>query len=221
MSCNSCFQSVKNIQLGIENGKEPGELKIAKVIALYKKGVKYDPNSYRRISILSLFDKILEEILCRRFISFLEHDKILYCYQYGFVKHIQLYLPWYKIPIFVDLKRALEAVDHEISLQKLECFGIWGLANDFCRSFLINRRRYTVINGVNSELRTVSWGAPQGSVLGSLFFLLYSYDLHWSIDDNSMKLYDTAIITSNPNLESALYRAKGIVYKIVSSVYCK
>ena len=30
---------------GIENGKYPDELKIARVIALYKKGVKYDPNN--------------------------------------------------------------------------------------------------------------------------------------------------------------------------------
>ena len=41
---------------GIENGKYPADLKIAKVIALYKKGVKYDPNNYRPISLLSNFD---------------------------------------------------------------------------------------------------------------------------------------------------------------------
>ena len=69
---------------GIENGTYPEELKITKVIALYKKGVKYDSNNYRPISLLSLFDKILEKILCRRLVSFLEHNKILYCYQYGF-----------------------------------------------------------------------------------------------------------------------------------------
>ena len=34
------------------------------------------------------------------------------------------------------------------------------------------RRHYTGINGVNSDLRTVSYEVPQGSVLGPLFFLL-------------------------------------------------
>ena len=81
---------------GVENGTHPEQLKIAKVIALYKKGVKYDLNNYRPISLLSLFDKILEKILCRRLVSFLEHNKILYCYQYGFRKAYStvLYLLW-------------------------------------------------------------------------------------------------------------------------------
>ena len=37
-------------------------------------------------AILSIFDKILEKILCKRLISFPERNKILYCYQYGFKK---------------------------------------------------------------------------------------------------------------------------------------
>ena len=63
---------------GIENGKYPVGIKIARVIALWKKGVKYDPNNYRPISLLSQFDKILGNIICRRLVSFLERDKILY-----------------------------------------------------------------------------------------------------------------------------------------------
>ena len=45
---------------GIGNGKYPNDFNIPKVIALYKKGVKYDPNNDRPISLLSHFDKILE-----------------------------------------------------------------------------------------------------------------------------------------------------------------
>ena len=231
--CSEIFASnlSKIYNWGIEDGTYPEELKIAKVIALYKKGVKYDPNDYRPISLLSLFDKILEKILCRGLVSFLEHNEILYCYQYGFRKAYSTVLALIEITdyikrllderncvisIFIDFKKAFDKVDHDILLYRLECYGIQGLANDFFRSYLTNRRQYTVINGVNSELRTVSCGVPQGSVLGPLFFLLYINDLHRFIRDNSVRLYadDTAIITSNPNLESARYRAKELFTKL-------
>ena len=141
----------------------------------YKKGVKYDPNNYRPISLLSHFDKILEKIICRRLVSFLERNKILYCYQYGFRKLYSTALALieitdfikrlldeknYVISIFIDFKKAFDTVDHETLLYKLECYGIRGLANDFFRSYLTNRLQYTVINGVNSDLRTVSCGVP-------------------------------------------------------------
>ena len=91
---------------GIENGKYPDDLKIAKVIALYKKGVKFDPNNYRPISLLSLFDKIFEKILCRRLVSFLEQNKILYCYQYGFRKLYSTVLALIEITDYI--KRLLD-----------------------------------------------------------------------------------------------------------------
>ena len=55
-----------------------------------------------------------------------------------------------------------------------------------------------------------------GSVLGPLFFLLYINDLHRYIGDNLVISYadDTAIITSNPDLESAHYQAKELFTKL-------
>ena len=72
------------------------------------------------------------------------------------------------------------------------------------------------MNGVNSELRTVSCGVPQGSVLGPLFFLWYISDLHRSIRDNLVRLYadNTAIMTSNPNLASTQYQARELFTKL-------
>ena len=42
------------------------------VIALFKGGIKSNPNNYRPISLLSHFDKIFEKKLCKRLIAFLE-----------------------------------------------------------------------------------------------------------------------------------------------------
>ena len=99
---------------------------------------------------------------------------------------------------------------------KLECYGIRGLVNDFFRSYLTNIRQYTLINGVNSDLRTVSCDVPQGSVLEPLFFLLYINDLYRSIGHNTVRLYadDTAIITSDSNSDIAQRQARQMFIKL-------
>ena len=60
----------------MEMGEYPTQLKIAKVIALFKKGQKTQPNNYRPISLLSCFNKILEKILSKRLVKFLEINNI-------------------------------------------------------------------------------------------------------------------------------------------------
>ena len=62
---------------GIENGKYPDDLKISKVIALYKKGVQFDPNNYRPIGLLSVSTKYLKRYFAGGWFHFL--SKIRYC----------------------------------------------------------------------------------------------------------------------------------------------
>ena len=58
--------SKEDILLEIKNLKQnkapghPNDMKIAKFIALFKKGKKFDPTNYRPISLLSHFDKMLK-----------------------------------------------------------------------------------------------------------------------------------------------------------------
>ena len=67
-------------------GDYPTQLNIAKFIALFEKGPKTQPNNYRPLSLLSCFNKIFEKILSKRLVKFLEINKILFKYQYGFRK---------------------------------------------------------------------------------------------------------------------------------------
>ena len=184
----------------IAKGEYPAQLKIAKVIALYKRGVKYNPGNYRPISLLSCLNKLFEEILCKRLARFLEINHILFDYQFGFRKlhsttlalieftdNIRkvLYEGNYAINVFVDLTKAFDTVDHEILLDKMDRYEIRGQTNDFFKSYLKNWKQYTVTNGVESYIYDVKCGVPQGSVFGPLLFSLYK----WHISCSGARLY--------------------------------
>ena len=67
-------------------GEYLAQLKIARVIALYKKWEKYNLGNYRPISLLSCLNKFFEKILYKRLVRFLEINHIVFDYQFGFRK---------------------------------------------------------------------------------------------------------------------------------------
>ena len=144
-----------------------------------------DINNYRPISLLSIFDKIVEKLFHKRLYSFLESHNILYHNQFGFRKNnsttnalIQIKESIdngkYGCGIFIDLREAFDTVNHEILLNKLEHYGIRDSMLDWFRSYLKDCKQYLSINEQSSELLINNCGVPRGSVLGHLLF----FDLH-------------------------------------------
>ena len=74
------------INTSFATGIFPDALKIVKVIPIHKGDSTDDVNNYRRISLLSVFDKIIEKLMHKRLYEFLEENKILFEYQFGFRK---------------------------------------------------------------------------------------------------------------------------------------
>jgi len=93
------------------------------------------------------------------------------------------------IYIYIDLQKAFDTVNHFILIQKLEKYGVRGLVLDWFKSYLINRKQYTVISDYQSKLQTVTCGVPQGSVLGPLSFLIYVNDIQSAVSSATVKLF--------------------------------
>ena len=70
----------------LEQGIFPDDMKIARVIPLFKAGDKQNVSNYRPISLLPQFSKILEKVFNNRLMNFVESKNMLYLRQYGFRK---------------------------------------------------------------------------------------------------------------------------------------
>ena len=74
-------------------GLVPDDLKIAKVVPIFKAGQKNSISNYRPISILPLFSKILEKLMATRLSdsNYIERHAILTDAQYGFRRDLSIH----------------------------------------------------------------------------------------------------------------------------------
>ena len=100
---------------------------------------------------------------------------------------------------------SLNTVNHDILLSKLNHlhYGIRGVAFDWFKSYLSDRPQYVAINNERSEIQTIKYGVPQGSILRPLLFLIYINDLSRSIKNSKIHHFadDTNLLYASSSLK--------------------
>ena len=91
--------------------------------------------------------------------------------------------------VFMDLSKAVDCVNHELLVAKLEAYGFSRNALTFIHSYLYKRKQRAKVNGSFSERKYIDQGIPQGSVLGSLLFNIYINDLLMFVPDSEANSY--------------------------------
>ena len=120
--------------LSLKEGIFPSQLKLARVVALFKSEDRMLVNNYIPVSILPVLLKLYERIMYNRLLNFINKHNLLYKFQFGFLKQhgtdIALIVFINKIMqafnegeivlgVFLDLSKTFDTVNREILLNKL------------------------------------------------------------------------------------------------------
>jgi exonuclease III len=209
------------VNLSMSTGHFPQEMKIAKVVAIYKKDNPASLENYRPISLLPTFSKILERTVYNRLYSFLQYNNILTPSQYGFRKKLSTEYAILElhdrivqcianrewcIGIFLDLSKAFDTLDHRILISKLKHIGIRGIALNWFHSYLSNRKQFTSFQNSHSQSNNLECGVPQGSILGPLLFLIYINDITHNLKYSKAILFadDTNLLINEHNFSKLI-----------------
>ena len=121
------------------------------------------------------------------------------------------------INIYIDLSRAYDTLNHDILIHKLNYYGVKGSELKLFENYLSNRKQYTEVNGSKSNTQMIQTGESQGSILGTLLFLLYINDLPASSNNFKMIIYadDTTLYCNIENRENC----KDTIKKEFSSMH--
>ena len=174
------------INCALKSGTFPDAFKISEIIPIPKENPPGALKDLRPISKTPIGGKILEKIIMSELDKDLKptfNDPTQYGNKKGSsTTHylIKLTDVAYKsndigkatTAITIDYSKAFDLVDHTILVNKLIEIGVRGKVINLIISFLSNRKHYTKINGIKSEVSFTTCGVPQGTISGPKLFTI-------------------------------------------------
>ena len=195
------------INLSISQNIFPDDLKNALITPILKSETK-DPDefqNYRPISNLQFLSKLLEKVLHCQLTSYIGkyelHGKFQSAYKpdhscetaiVHIVNEIQGIIESKRnvALVLLDLSSAFDTVDHQLLIDRLEKqFFIGGEALQLITSYLHQRTFSVIIDECSSRPHNLQYGVQQGSILGPLFYSLYTRTLEDIVKSHGLKVH--------------------------------
>jgi hypothetical protein len=183
------------VNQSLSSAKVPGTLKHAVIRPLLKKP-GMDPevhNNYRPVSNLTFLSKIIEKVVAARMDRHIFSNQLHEPLQSAYKAHHSTETALLKVQndilealddqkvavlVLLDLSAAFDTIDHDTLLTRLsQDFAIQGEALKWFQSYLTDRTQAVTIGSERSSLQPLQHGVPQGSVLGSKLFGMYTKPL--------------------------------------------
>ena len=182
----------------------PQFYKLSHISPLYKKGSKALPENYRPVSLTSHIVKIYERILRKKMVIHMERNGLFCQSQHGFrsgkscltqlLHHLDDIIDALTSgndmdAIYLDYAKAFDKVDHKLLLRKLYLYGFSQKVIKWIESFLSHRFQKVVVDGFTSIIALILSGVPQGTVLGTILFLIFINDIVLCVKSTTLRCF--------------------------------